>query len=541
MAFRVGLIFAPSLGEAPSVPPVAALLGEIDKRTAEVRSGESITLVPFVRTNGEVALAAALAGSKYPAEAATWSDAGVLFDSLDALAKFPRPPREARLDVDRAMDAILSLCHVVVLVCGSREEFDSAAKLLSEHRNTWQLVALVSVADGAKRFYQTNSPPDLSGTDWYLSVEERWRNARPAIDALPAEKRESLGLLFPWLVSAVIRRRFENVKRKKRSEPERCRSGMGVSELAMKKLVAGDRPLLDANMDMLCPFFVRHDELGRYYSNVFRTTCLLVPLLIAASTVLAVAAVIQHEHRDLWHVVEGVLLLLAAGFVWRASRSAYHAGWVEHRLTTELMRSAMMCNLLHTAPRLTQPTESPDQWVHQTQVVWTYLRSLPAVAFTTASADLLSSRLSAVTHYAKHQEDFHRDFAKQHRDAQGLLVWVTGRAFLITLVVAAAQLAIAHFAEAKGDWPVKLMMVTLVCASGAFVVSLLAHQLGFESIAERSANAEQRFRSLRESMERSGHSADSGKVYAWAGECAQIIVDEQHSWYRQIPLLRLDL
>ena len=34
---------------------------------------------------------------------------------------------------------------------------------------------------------------------------------------------------------------------------------------------------------------------------------------------------------------------------------------------------------------------------------------------------------------------------------------------------------------------------------------------------------------------------DAGQVYGWAHECAQFILAEQHSWYRLIPLLRLDL
>jgi len=137
---------------------------------------------------------------------------------------------------------------------------------------------------------------------------------------------------------------------------------MGISDLALKKLHLDDQRLLNANLKRLCPFFARHDELGRYYSNVFRTTCLLVPLLIAASTVLAVAGVIDSKGRDLWHIVEGVLLVIAAWLVIRSKVAGQHAKWVEHRLTTELMGSSVVCSLLQATPRLTSPHEEPKRW-----------------------------------------------------------------------------------------------------------------------------------------------------------------------------------
>ena len=47
-------------------------------------------------------------------------------------------------------------------------------------------------------------------------------------------------------------------------------------------------------------------------------------------------------------------------------------------------------------------------------MLWTYLRSLPAVSFCTPSADLLSARRLAVAVYAANQEKFHTGFAEQH-------------------------------------------------------------------------------------------------------------------------------
>jgi hypothetical protein len=104
-----------------------------------------------------------------------------------------------------------------------------------------------------------------------------------------------------------------------------------------------------------------------------------------------------------------------------------------------------------------------------------------------------------------------------------------------------AQLAISHLTYPTEGLAAKLMMATLICAGGAFVLSLLAHQLGFEAIAERSNNAADHFRALRISIDAAAHAADAQQVYAWANDCAQAVLAEQHGWYRHIPLLRLDL
>jgi hypothetical protein len=257
--------------------------------------------------------------------------------------------------------------------------------------------------------------------------------------------------------------------------------------------------------------------------------------------VLAVAAGIDAGRHDLWHIVEGMLLVGAAWLVLRSKLSGQHAKWVEHRLTAELMRPSILCNLLHTTPRLSLPTEDPEKWACQTEVFWTYLRSLPPLSFSTPSAALLSARRSAVADYATYQETFHKGFADQHYKAQKWLVKISGRAFFVTLCLVVAQLAISHLTYPTESLAAKLMMATLICAGGAFVLSLLTHQLGFEAIAERSNNAAEHFRALRTSIDAAAHAADAQQVYAWANDCAKAVLAEQHAWYRHIPLLRLDL
>jgi hypothetical protein len=153
----------------------------------------------------------------------------------------------------------------------------------------------------------------------------------------------------------------------------------------------------------------------------------------------------------------------------------------------------------------------------------------------------MSARISAIADYASFQEKFHLRFADQHYRAQQWLVRVSGRAFLLTLCLVIAQLVISRLRPSDHHLAVTLMMVTLACGNGAFVVSLLAHQLGFEAIAERSTNAAEHFRALCDSISRDAHRADAMQAYAWADECSQSILAEQHSWYRHIPLIRIDL
>jgi hypothetical protein len=89
--------------------------------------------------------------------------------------------------------------------------------------------------------------------------------------------------------------------------------------------------------------------------------------------------------------------------------------------------------------------------------------------------------------------------------------------------------------------PNVLMMLTLISASCAFVLSLLSHQLGFEAIAERSRSAAEHFEGLVEEIKRKAPFADAGQVYSWANEGVDTILAEQHSWYRHIPLIRMHL
>src|SRR5271157_4989119 len=145
MGFRIGLLFNSSLDEPLKAGPVASLLREIDERTKLVRSGEPVTLVPFVRTNGEAALSQDVVGSAHSVEAVTWDEGGVVCGSLQALASFPHLPRETKLDFDRGMGAILSLSHVVVIACASSAEFDEVTSLVGPFQNVWALLALISL------------------------------------------------------------------------------------------------------------------------------------------------------------------------------------------------------------------------------------------------------------------------------------------------------------------------------------------------------------------------------------------------------------
>jgi hypothetical protein len=305
---------------------------------------------------------------------------------------------------------------------------------------------------------------------------------------------------------------------------------------------------LEAILNTICPYFVRHDDLGRHYSNVFRTSCFLVPLLIVISTVLAVAAAIDHARHNVWHISEGALLLVTAILFLRSKFAKYHRKWVEHRLLAELLRPTLLHSVFHTLPPLALPSEEPELWIDRSRLLLRHFRALPQVVFTTPTAELLSARISAIADFVSFQAKWHTGFAAQHRAAEKRLRRMSASAFVVTLCLCALQLVIAYGAEALPDYKEAvagiahiLMMLTLLSACGAFVLSILSHQLGFEAIAERSSNAAEHFEVLKQAMERSSHAADARQVYTWADECASTILAEQHSWYRHIPLIRMHL
>lgn len=549
MTFRVGLLFHFAPGQ-PLVPgPVADLLQKIDAKSAPIRNGRQLTLVPFVRTNNIAAFSQAVAGSEYLVEAAAFDEAGVTFGPLGGFATMSHPAYHARPDFELGMKVLLPRCDVIVIVCRDSAEASEVRKRLAAHHNTSAFLALVPTRGGKPNFLEVNPRPvDKDETDWLLAVKESWEVSDAGLGTLPARKRTALGFLFPTFYSMIIRGWAETIKKRQPTEAERCRGGMGLSEAANKKIVPSDRSSLDAVLNAVCPHFTRHDDLGRHYSNVFRTTCFLVPLFIVVSTVLAVAAAIDHARHNVWHISEGALLLFAAILFLRSKFARHHRRWVEHRLLAELLRPALLHSMFHTMPPLTLPSEEPELWIDRSRLLMRHLRALPPVEFTTPKAELLSARTSAIADFVGYQAKWHTGFAEQHRAAGKRLTRMSAYAFVVTLCLCAVQLFIAYRAEELTDYKEALtgiahmlMMLTLLSAGGAFVLSILSHQLGFEAIAERSSNAAEHFEVLKQAIERSRHSADARQVFAWADECAGVVLAEQHSWYRHIPLIRMHL
>jgi hypothetical protein len=399
-------------------------------------------------------------------------------------------------------------------------------------------------------------PQDKDGPSWLLAVTERWEKIGAASDAVPKRKRTVLGLLFPILNSAIIRRRSETLKKlKKPTEAQQCEAGLGLSRAAKKKITSPDNNSLEMVLNLICPHFLRHDQLGRHYSNVFRTTCLLVPFLLVVSTILAVGAAIDRGRQDVWHISEGLLLITAAILFMRTKIAQHHHKWVEHRLLTELLRPTMLSVLFQMLPELTPPPEEPKLWIDQSRILLRHLRALPTVVFDSEGEDLKSARISAIDDFSGYQAVWHKDFADQHRSAETRLSRMSAYAFVATLCLCVLQLIIAFaiksmarhpevlglYGEAMGRISHALLMGTLISAGSAFVILILSHQLGFEAIAERSSNAAEHFEELRSEITRSGYIVDARQAYAWADKCADAILAEQHSWYRQIPMIRMHL
>jgi hypothetical protein len=541
MPFRIGLLIDLPTAQSSDLTIVQSLLKEIDERTDAIRGGESLTLLPFLRNRIEADTCLSAAGDAEMDKAATWNEAGVVFGSFEDLRKVQHAQRNSSTDRVHEFEALASSSHVIVIVCSAASKFHEWKKLLQTKENTWTHIALISLHDKQKEFYEICPTLDqLDQTGWLIGLTACWQSARPDLGVLPLPKRSGIGLIFPLLTSAIIRRRFENLKKSPKSNSERCRGGLGLSSKAMEKLARNDQKQISGNLEAICPFFIRHDDLGKVYSNLFRTTCLLVPFFIATSTVAAVAAVIEPLRHNSWHVVEATLLTIAALFVFTSKLAEHHSKWVQHRLTAELMRSTILCNLMHSTPQMTLPSEDPGRWAAHSRVVWTYIRSLPILTFESRAADLLSARCTAVVDYATYQEKFHNGFAAQHQAAHKWLTNISGLAFWGTLCLVVFQLVTAYL---PGDarLSTKLMMATIIAACGAFVLSLITHQLGFEAIAERSTNAAQRLRALRALIDQHAHSAKASDVYGWGNDCGRLILDEQHSWYRHIPFIRMHL
>ncbi|HET6980035.1 MAG TPA: hypothetical protein VFI24_27125 [Pyrinomonadaceae bacterium] len=547
MPFRVGLLFH-SLPARPFSPgPVAELLQKINTKTESIRVDLPLTLVTYVRTAEMAHYAQVLAGNEYQVESATFDEAGVSFGELDTMAEMPHPKHDEICDFNLGMDVLLGRCEVILVVCKDESKIPEIRNWLGLHHNSSVFLAIVPARRGQPRFLEINPlPEDIDGPSWLLALTECWETKDLRPYAAPISKRTVLGLIFPLLNSVILRERYETVK-KRLPMAERCRRGMGLSETANKKLEPADRDSLEGVLATICPYFTSHDDLGRHYSNVFRTSCFLLPLLIVISTVLAVGAAISQSLHDLLHIAEGVLLLAAAGLFLRTKLAKHHHKWITNRLLAEFLRLVLLNQLFYTLPRLTLPAEEPELWINRSRMLLKHLRALPSIVLVTPKAELLSARISAIEDFVRYQSGWHKNFAAQHQTAARHLTRISTYAFVVTLCLCVLQLLISYYLEETvgSDRATILahilMMLTLISATLAFVISLLSHQLGFEAIAERSRNAAERFDELVKAIKQSGHVADATQVYSWVNQCAETIVSEQHSWYRHIPLIRMHL
>jgi hypothetical protein len=543
MPFRVGLLQAGTMSLPNSASAIADILRRVEAKSRPNRDGPPITLISFVRTPELANLAqSAAALAACDSEVVTFDQGGVSFGPAPWPFRSDHAYHE-RLDFDLGLRVLLFRCTVVIVACGDNTTFTDVQHLLSPFENTDACIAFVTVKDGATRFFVVN--PVAGETDlptWLVRVETQ----RAELDTPQPELKRKitvLGLVFPLLNSAILGRWSETIRHltNRESDKKRCESGMGLSAIAREKLVQSDRDLLDTLVTFFCPSFNGHDLLGTHYSNVFRTACLLVPFSIAAATILAVAAVLDPDRHLFWLRAEGVFLLCALIFFTRAKFWKHHQKWVEHRLFAEFLRPALLNSIFCTLPELRLPTDEPAIWIERSGFVLRQFRTRPDIVFTTDRTDLLSARVSALADFAAYQASWHKDFAEQHRVAGKWLTRLSSWAFTSTLIVCALQLVIAYFFAGQETLVRSLVLVTLTFACCAFALSLLSHQLGFETIAERSTNAAERFHLLHDTISRTGYNADARRVYEWWHQCATAIVAEQHSWYRHIPFIRMHL
>jgi hypothetical protein len=547
--FRVGLLFSTS---SPDLSPgaiasVTRVLHEIAATSAGERQGQPVTLVPFIRSVDMATFAQAAAG-QCAVEAASFDEAGVVFDDLSSFVEGTHPPFEGGLDFDLGLRVLLSRCDVMLVVCANADELAEARVRIEALRNVAALFALIQLKAGKPEYFEIDpGPTAVDEPSWVEAITTRW--GLPS-EPLPAAKRTWLGRLFPHLSSLAIGRPTETVKQKGETAAERCRSGMGYGGVASKKLAEPDRQALGDLADGLCPLFDRHDLLGNHYANVFRTTCVLVPFLIGVSTVLAAASALVPAFHDLGHILEGAFLLIALLLYGRTWLRHHHRKWVEHRLLTELIRPTLLHALFHTGPSLTPPPESPERWIDRSRAALRHLRALPTTPLATPKADLLSARITAIGNFARYQAVWHHDFAKQHHTAEKRLTTWSTRAFVITLAFCAFQLGVSWMASpadhGSGHAPIDagilhvVTLLTVAVATSAFFVSLLVHQLGFAAISERSSSAEEQFSALAKSIE-DRPDPDARRAYRWADQLAHAILVEQLSWYRQIPGIQFHL
>jgi len=196
MAYRVGIVLVSAIKRPSWVDQISPLLLEIEQRTAQIRGGEALVLVPFAQNEEDRRRLAG--GDPAPiVEGGSWSECGIVFGSPLPDQRFSRPAFEQATLFRREMDAVLLHCHVVVIVSDTEHELKDIDSILNPFNNSWAFIAAVSAESAATRYFET-SPQlrELSATDWLLLVKKCWQTVRPDLQAHLRQHSAGVRTLF---------------------------------------------------------------------------------------------------------------------------------------------------------------------------------------------------------------------------------------------------------------------------------------------------------------------------------------------------------
>ena len=251
----------------------------------------------------------------------------------------------------------------------------------------------------------------------------------------------------------------------------------------------------DSAFEELSPHYVRASLLAKKNQRLYRwagqAVWCLFPLAVAA---VAIGTLIPHLSVAAFSV-ELILLLVIASVVILADRSRSHEKWLECRVLTEGLRSAIYLRACGLQPIYCDARLESDSSRGRND--WVRIALHEIVCGLAPLAEATERSFETIAPFARRrwvgeQIQFHRQKAKSSRRLSRLLERAGWVAFALAILAAAAHVALSMLAQHEGGSPVEAILTfaaIVLPAVGAALGGFRAHR-ELSRLAKRSGDME---------------------------------------------------
>jgi hypothetical protein len=283
--------------------------------------------------------------------------------------------------------------------------------------------------------------------------------------------------------------------------------------------------------EWVLPSFVRADTLAGRHQRIYTLMALAVFLFAASAVLVAAGQELYFRERPRLILIEVVLMIAFAFFVYAAHRNRYHDRWISYRTLAENLRSApYMALIMPAAVERELIVDQLDPWFQRAFTeIWTLRPASDRIASCGDEGSALREffDIAWISGQIKYHADRSVAFARYHHR--------------LTLLINALFLGTFVAALLHAVWQVEnRTIVFLAIALPAFGAGLSGYRelRQFRLHAERYRRAKDRLEHVRRRMLKE---SDPTEVRTFAAGAYTIMLEESLDWYGVLEFHNLEM